>query len=68
MIQYFDVDTGGTAPARVGFPGIVPVLDGKSLPVRSLGPDLGVDTTDVLRDGLGLSEDTIAAATWARLR
>ena len=68
MIQYFDVDTGGTAPARVGFPGIVPVLDGKSLPVRSLGPDLGVDTTEVLRDGLGLSEDTIAAATGGRLR
>lgn len=56
MIQYFDVDTGAAEPQRVGFPGIVPVLGGVSLPVRSLGPDLGEHTAEVLgelrgRDG-----------------
>ncbi|MET8983144.1 CoA transferase [Streptomyces sp. NPDC004539] len=48
MIQYFDVDTGAAEPRRVGFPGIVPVLGGTSLPIRSLGPDLGEHTDDVL--------------------
>lgn len=52
MIQYFDVDTGD-GPRRVGFPGIVPVLGGASLPVRSLGPDLGEHTDEVLAE-LGL--------------
>jgi formyl-CoA transferase len=56
MIQYFDVDTGAAEPQRVGFPGIVPVVGGVSLPVRSLGPDLGEHTAEVLgelrgRDG-----------------
>lgn len=48
MIQPFDVDTGaGTIPG-VGFPGIVPVLGGRSLPIRTLAPALGQDTEDVL--------------------
>ncbi|WP_416979688.1 CaiB/BaiF CoA transferase family protein [Streptomyces sp. T028] len=50
MIQYFDVDTGAAEPQRVGFPGIVPVLGGASLPVRSLGPDLGEHTAEVLEE------------------
>jgi len=48
MIQYFDVDTGDAAPRRVGFPGIVPVMGEASLPVRSVGPDLGEHTDEVL--------------------
>ncbi|GAA4546253.1 CoA transferase [Pseudonocardia xishanensis] len=48
MIQYFDVDTGEAAPRRVGFPGIVPVMGEASLPVRSVGPDLGEHTAEVL--------------------
>jgi formyl-CoA transferase len=48
MIQYFDVDTGDGDPRRVGFPGIVPVIGAQSLPVRSLGPDLGEHTAEVL--------------------
>ena len=36
MIQHLPVDG-----VEVGFPGIVPVLGGSSLPVRSAGPDLG---------------------------
>jgi formyl-CoA transferase len=48
MIQRFQVDTGGAEPAEVGFPGIVPVLGARSLPVRSVGPDLGADTREVL--------------------
>ena len=62
MVQYFDVDTGGTEPARVGFPGVVPVLDGASVPVRHVGPDLGADTGDVLGGVLGYTPETIAAA------
>ncbi len=62
MVQYFDVDTGGEAPARVGFPGVVPVLDGTSVPVRTVGPDLGADTGDVLRTLLGYDDARVAAA------
>ncbi|MBC3192780.1 CoA transferase [Pseudonocardia sp. C8] len=62
MVQYFDVDTGGAEPARVGFPGVVPVLDGVSVPVRHVGPDLGADTADVLGGLLGYSAEAIAAA------
>lgn len=48
MIQRFDVeDGGGTIPA-VGFPGIVPVLGARSLPIRTLAPALGQDTEEVL--------------------
>ena len=62
MVQYFDVDTGGEAPARVGFPGVVPVLDGTSVPLRGVGPDLGADTDDVLRTLLGYDDARVAAA------
>ncbi|GAA3526092.1 CoA transferase [Amycolatopsis ultiminotia] len=48
MVQYFDVDTGDGV-RRVGFPGIVPVIGERSLPVRSLGPELGEHTAEVLR-------------------
>ena len=44
MIQDFAVDTGGDRPAHVGFPGIVPVIGGTSLPIRNVGPDLGEHT------------------------
>lgn len=62
MVQYFDVDAGGTEPTRVGFPGVVPVLDGASVPVRHVGPDLGADTADVLGGLLGYPDDRIRAA------
>lgn len=61
MIQYFPVDTGEDAPREVGFPGIVPVIGDTSLPVRSLGPDLGEHTAEVLSGVLGLDDDKIAA-------
>ncbi|MCF7549450.1 CaiB/BaiF CoA-transferase family protein [Pseudonocardia sp. WMMC193] len=48
MIQYFEVDTGGEAPKRVGFTGVVPVLGDGTVPIRSLGPDLGEHTDEVL--------------------
>ncbi|MFT7712173.1 CaiB/BaiF CoA transferase family protein [Clavibacter tessellarius] len=48
MIQQFDVDTGGGIIPGVGFPGVVPVLGGRSLPIRTLAPELGQDTEDVL--------------------
>jgi formyl-CoA transferase len=48
MIQYLPVDVGEDTPREVGFPGIVPVLGDRSLPIRSVGPDLGEHTAEVL--------------------
>ena len=59
MVQHFSVDTGGAEPQTVGFPGIVPVIGGASLPIRTLGPDLGEHTADVLRSVLGMSDEEI---------
>nr|WP_221247380.1 CoA transferase [Gordonia humi] len=53
MVQEFDVDAGGDTPTAVGFPGIVPVLGGTSLPIRSLGPDLGEHTDEIRERYLG---------------
>jgi len=63
MIQHFDVDTGAPQPKTVGFPGIVPVIGGESLPIRNIGPDLGEHTREVLSSVLGLSDDEIGALT-----
>jgi crotonobetainyl-CoA:carnitine CoA-transferase CaiB-like acyl-CoA transferase len=63
MIQHFAVDTGEPQPKTVGFPGIVPVIGGSSLPIRSVGPDLGEHTPEVLSSVLGLSDDEIGALT-----
>ena len=61
MIQRFDVSTGERTIPDVGFPGIVPVLGGESLPIRSLGPELGEHTEEICRDLLKKSEDEIRA-------
>lgn len=53
MVQRFDVSTGEDTIPKVAFPGIIPVIGGKSLPIRNLGPDLGADTKDVLERVLG---------------
>ena len=63
MIQHFDVDTGEPRRKSVGFPGIVPVIGGASLPIRTIGPDLGEHTHKVLSSVLGLSDDEIGALT-----
>ncbi|PPJ25703.1 formyl-CoA transferase [Nocardia nova] len=47
MIQYFPVDTGTSEPQRVGFPGVVPVIGEKSVPIRNIGPDLGEHTDEI---------------------
>ena len=60
MVQYFEVDTGEENPLTVGFPGIVPVLGGASLPVCHLGPDLGAHTYQVLSELLGMDADAIS--------
>ncbi|TQM30833.1 CaiB/BaiF CoA transferase family protein [Nocardia bhagyanarayanae] len=62
MIQPFPVDVGEPEPKTVGFPGIVPVIGGQSLPIRNVGPDLGEHTREVLSELLGMSEAEIAAA------
>ena len=61
MIQHFEVDTGEPQRKTVGFPGIVPVIGGASLPIRNVGPDLGENTHEVLSTVLGLSDDEIGA-------
>jgi formyl-CoA transferase len=61
MIQYFAVDIGENEPKTVGFPGIVPVIGGTSLPIRTVGPDLGEHTREVLSTVLGLSDDEMGA-------
>jgi formyl-CoA transferase len=63
MIQDFAVDTGNGDPTIVGFPGIVPVLGERSVPIRSVGPDLGEHTHEVLSSLLGMSDDQIDRAS-----
>ncbi|MGO2030968.1 MAG: CaiB/BaiF CoA transferase family protein [Glutamicibacter ardleyensis] len=63
MIQKFDVSTGEEILENVGFPGIVPVIGGASLPIRSLGPDLGEHTEQILGQLLGMDKSEIEAAT-----
>ncbi|WP_030519202.1 CaiB/BaiF CoA transferase family protein [Nocardia rhamnosiphila] len=65
MIQRFEVDTGADEPVTVGFPGIVPVIGGASLPIRTIGPDLGEHTREVLATVLRLTDDEIDAVTGA---
>jgi formyl-CoA transferase len=59
MIQHFAVDVGEDEPKQVGFPGIVPVLGGRSLPIRNVGPDLGEHTREILGGLLGRTEAEI---------
>lgn len=63
MIQDFAVDAGQDEPTIVGFPGIVPVLGDRSVPIRNLGPDLGQHTHEVLSSLLGMSDDAIDRAS-----
>ncbi|MGW0181778.1 CaiB/BaiF CoA transferase family protein [Nocardia sp. NPDC003345] len=63
MIQPFEVDTGAPRPRTVGFPGIVPVIGGASLPIRTIGPDLGEHTREVLGSVLRLTDDEIDTVT-----
>ena len=63
MIQPFDVSTGEEIIEGVGFPGIVPVIGGTSLPIRTLGPDLGEHTQEVLGGLLGMDAEEITAAS-----
>ena len=52
MVQQLPVDVGGET-VEVAFPGIVPLLGERSVPVSSPGPDLGADTHGVVVDLLG---------------
>lgn len=63
MIQHLDVSTGEETLHDVGFPGIVPVMGGASLPIRNLGPDLGEHTAQVLAGLLGMTDAQIAQAS-----
>lgn len=46
-------------PQKVRFPGVVPRLPGAEGRTRWLGPELGVDTEDVLRDVAGLDDTQV---------
>lgn len=54
MIQPFDVSDGAQTLRDVAFPGVTPVIGAASLPVRSLGPDLGEHAEQILSDYLDL--------------
>jgi formyl-CoA transferase len=57
MIQHFRVDTGAEELTDVGFVGVVPVIGEKSIPIRSVGPDLGEHTREVLAGLLGRTDE-----------
>lgn len=59
MVQRRSVDLGNGNVRDIAFPGIVPVVDGRSLPLRNLGPDLGADTREVLKRLPGYSAERI---------
>ena len=61
MIQRFTVSSGTETFENVGFPGIVPVIGEQSLPIRSLGPELGEHTREVFSELLGMDDAAIAA-------
>jgi len=63
MVQKFDVSPGVEILPGVGFPGIVPVIGGESLPIRNLGPDLGENTAEILAGLLGMDPAEISAAS-----
>lgn len=68
MIQQLSVDLAGDGVRQeVGFPGIVPVLGGRSVAIRSVGPDLGEHTEEILGGLLHLDADQIAAAAGTAL-
>src|SRR5690606_958942 len=56
MIQQLPVEVDGEE-REVAFPGIVPLLGGTSLPVRSVGPDLGEHNEEVLCGLLGWTRE-----------
>src|SRR5690606_16876170 len=58
MIQQLPVEVDGEE-REVAFPGIVPLLGGTSLPVRSVGPDLGEHNEEVLCGLLGWTREDI---------
>ena len=68
MIQKLDVSTGDHDLPDVPFPGVVPVLDETSEPIRNLGPDLGEDTEDVLSRVAGWDDDQIRGYLQEALR
>lgn len=60
MIQPHSVSVDGE-PETVRFPGVVPKIAGYEGRVRSLGPELGADTLDVLRTIAGFAGEELAA-------
>lgn len=60
MVQTMPVDVAGETQ-QVAFPGVVPVLGQASLPLRSVGPDLGEHNSYVLGELLGMDEAEIAS-------
>lgn len=59
MLQTLATDTGSGRPEPVIFPGIVPVIGPTSLPIRSVGPDLGEHTEEIRRRYLDGDESPV---------
>ncbi|GGD15709.1 CaiB/BaiF CoA transferase family protein [Nocardioides daphniae] len=64
MVQTLPVQVDGADDVRpVAFPGVVPVLGERSVPVHHVGPDLGEHNAYVLGELLGWSPEAVAEAT-----
>lgn len=61
MIQRRPVELTDGELREIAFPGIVPVVGERSLPIRTVGPDLGADTRDVLCTLLNYTPEQIEA-------
>lgn len=57
MIQYRDVETGPGETSSVAFPGIVPVIGPRSMPIRTLGPEIGEHSREVFEEFLGMTAE-----------
>jgi formyl-CoA transferase len=60
MVQKLATTDGEQELGEIAFPGIVPRLGAEPSEIRSLGPDLGEQTDEILGDLLGCDQETLA--------
>jgi formyl-CoA transferase len=60
MVQKLATTDGEQELGEIAFPGIGPRLGAEPIEIRSLGPDLGEQTDEILGDLLGCDQETLA--------